>query len=309
MKTPKYDGTNKHVPPIGFGGWQLGNADHWGKMDFEEGVDLVRKAYQRGVRLFDTAPNYAGGMSEAIIGEALKDVRNDVVINTKIGHRADGEIDFSLEAIEASVKSSLKRLNTDYLDSVILHNPGLEILSGDDHFAELDRLKRLGSIKAYGVSIDTYEEFEMVLNHTECDVVEVLFNIFFQDVYPLFERAKEQNVAVIVKVPLDSGWLTGKYDAHSTFTGIRSRWDEDTIKRRGALVDKVKNITGKDDLTTTALAFILGFDGVTAVIPGIRNEQHLNVNLQAADMELPDAMRERLIKLYQEEIKDEPLPW
>lgn len=309
MKTRKYDGTNKQVPQIGFGGWQLGNADHWGDMDFEEGVDLVREAYRKGVRLFDTAPNYAGGMSEAIIGEALKDVRDDVVINTKIGHRADGGIDFSLEAIETSVRNSLKRLSTDYLDSVILHNPGLEILSGDDHFAELDRLKRLGMINAYGVSIDTHEEFEMALNHTGCDVVEIMFNIFFQDVSPLFERAKKQDVAVIVKVPLDSGWLTGKYDAQSTFTGIRSRWDKDTIERRAALVERVKKITEKDDLTTTALAFILGFDGVTAVIPGIRNEQHLDVNLQAADMELPDTMRERLIKLYREEIKDEPLPW
>ncbi len=135
----------------------------------------------KGITLFDTAPGYSSGESEKIIGEALHSVREKVIINSKIGHKANGLTDFSVNSLKDQIKDSLARLNTDYLDSVVLHNPGMEILSGKSgHFIELEKLKNEGLIKAYGVSIDTYQELLEVLNKTDVQVVEILFNIFFQ---------------------------------------------------------------------------------------------------------------------------------
>lgn len=294
---------------IGFGGWQLGNP-LWGDMSDTDGIKLVKLAVKKGVYYFDTAPGYGDGKSETLLGEALKDVRTQVFINTKIGHLADGTSNFHVSSLEGQIKMSLSRLQTSYLDSVLLHNPSFDILLGQtDHFTELNRLKTLGYIKHYGVSIDTYDELKAVLENTDVEVVEILFNIFFQSPAPLFDLAKEKGVKLLVKVPLDSGWLTGKYNENSTFTGIRSRWSKEDIKRRATLVTDVKNITQKNELTDVALAFILKFDQITAIIPGIKNETQLDINLNAEHYELTDEMFHALIDLYQNKIKNHPCPW
>ena len=151
---------DKKISILGFGGWQLGNTEFWGNMTYEAGVELVKEALTKGVNFFDTAPGYSNGVSEQIIGEGIKGSRDKVFINTKFGHKADGTSDFSVKSIEEAIEDTCKRLQTDYLDSIILHNPEMYILEGKtDHFKELDRLKQLGKIKAYGVSVDRLEEF------------------------------------------------------------------------------------------------------------------------------------------------------
>jgi aryl-alcohol dehydrogenase-like predicted oxidoreductase len=249
-------------------------------------------------------------MSESIIGMATKDHREDVVINTKFGHTADGETDFSVFSLRKQVTDSLERLQTDYLDSVVLHNPGFDILEGKTlHVQELKKLKEEGLIKSFGVSIDTYEEMETVLNHLDVDIIEILFNIFFQDVVKLFNRAKKKGISIIAKVPLDSGWLTGKYDEFSEFDGIRMRWDDETIKRRAELVAKLKKITRAEDLTKYAIAFILSYPQVTAVIPGMRHIDQLDDHIKHAQFKLDPEMKKKMIELYENELKDNPLPW
>ena len=305
-----YANTKKEINRLGFGGWQLGNTDFWGYMAIEDGVDLVKKAIAQGINFFDTAPGYASGLSESIIGEAVKQIRDQIVINTKFGHTASGETDFSPFSLRDQINESLDRLKTDYLDSIILHNPSMDILEGNTiHFEELQKLKEEGLIKAYGVSIDTYEEFEAVIKYLDVDVVEILFNIFFQESLPLFKKAKEKGISIIAKVPLDSGWLTGKYDETSEFEGIRMRWDDETIERRAKLVKKVKKIVGSEELTKYAIGFILSFDEITAVIPGIRNEDQLLDHLQNVNYVMPDKIKQKLIKLYEDHIKKEPLSW
>ncbi|MFA6801112.1 MAG: aldo/keto reductase [Acholeplasmataceae bacterium] len=297
------------ISRIGFGGWQLGNP-LWGKMSVEEGINLVKLAFQKGITFFDTAPSYSNGLSETIIGLALKDCRDQVFINTKIGHLSDGSTDFSISSMEPQINMSLSRLNTSYLDSVLLHNPSMEILKGKTyHFQELARLKELGLIKHYGVSIDTYEEFYNAITYTNIDIIEVLYNIFFQSVHSLFQTTKDKQIKIIIKVPLDSGWLTGKYHENSIFTGIRQRWSTDDIKRRSNLISEVKSIVNKNDLTATALAFILKDQNVTSVIPGTKNEAQLNQNLNALKLTIDNETYTKLINLYQQKIKTKPLPW
>ena len=306
----EYAKTKKYINRLGFGAWQLGNTDFWGYMSFDEGVELVKQAYQKGIRFFDTAPGYASGMSETILGTALNEHRDQVVINTKFGHTADGETDFSVFSLREQIYASLERLQTDYLDSILLHNPSFEILEGKTlHFQELEKIKEEGLIKAYGVSIDTYEELETVLKHVKLDVIEILFNIFFQDAIPLLKKAHDQGISIIAKVPLDSGWLTGKYDETSEFEGIRSRWDDETIARRAKLIKEVKKICKSDQLTKYAISFILSFNEVTAVIPGIKNSEQLDDHLNNAAFEIPEDMKQKLIKLFEKNIKHNPLSW
>ena len=102
----------------------------------------MRAAYEAGITFYDTAPNYALGRSEMILGEALKDVREHVILNTKFGHHTDDHLDFSEDLIKTTIEGSLKRLQTRYLDSVILHNPDQTILAGaTNHFEVLKQLK------------------------------------------------------------------------------------------------------------------------------------------------------------------------
>jgi len=302
--------TKLKINRLGFGSWQLGNTDFWGYMSVDEGIELVKEAIRGGVNFFDTAPGYAAGISESIIGTAIKGQREKVFISTKFGHTADGETDFSVFSLREQIYESLERLETDYLDSILLHNPSMAILEGETrHFEELEKLKEEKMIRAYGVSIDTVEEFRAVLDNVKVDIVEILFNVFFQDASALFKEAHRKGIKIITKVPLDSGWLSGKYDEFSEFEGIRSRWDDETIQRRAALIRDVKEITKADDLVKYAIGFILSYPEVTAVIPGIKNLTQLNDHLANKNFVLPEEMKEKLIELYQKKIKDNPLYW
>lgn len=306
----EYAKTKQKINRLGFGAWQLGNTEFWGYMAIEDGVELVQHAIKRGINFFDTAPGYASGLSETILGMATKNLRSKVVINTKLGHTADGETDFSVFSLRKQIEDSLERLQTTYLDSVILHNPGFDILEGKtQHIQELKALKEEGLIRAFGVSIDTYEELEAVINHLDVDVVEILFNIFFQEPAKLFHKAKKKGISLIAKVPLDSGWLTGKYDENSEFTGIRMRWDDETIERRAMLVKDLKEMTQEDKLTKYAIAFVLSYPEITAVIPGMKNNEQVDDHLANADYELSQSLKEQFKKLYEEKIKNDPLPW
>jgi len=310
MKHANYANTNKLINRLGFGAWQLGNTDFWGHMSMEDGVELVNYAIQKGIHFFDTAPGYAAGMSERIIGVATANQRDKVVINTKLGHTADGETDFSVFSLKEQIYDSMERLQTDYIDSVILHNPSMDILEGKTlHFQELKKLKEEGMIRAYGVSIDTYEELKAVVDNLQIDLVEILFNIFFQEPARLFKKAKDKGISLIAKVPLDSGWLTGKYDEFSEFEGIRSRWDDETISRRASLVREVKNITGANDLTKYAISFVLSFPEITAVIPGIKTKEQLDDHLNNSTFVLDNNIKKELVDLYKRRIQKDPLYW
>ncbi|MBU0996429.1 MAG: aldo/keto reductase [Firmicutes bacterium] len=305
-----YPNSKKLASRLGFGSWQLGNAEFWSPMTEQEGVMLVKEAVKNGITFFDTAPGYASGKSEVILGIALKDSREQVIINSKFGHRADGRSDFSSASIEEAIHESLDRLQTSYLDSLILHNPGKDILSGQtDHFKVLKKMQEKGLILAYGVSIDSVEELKLTLENTDSLVIEIMYNVFHQISEEWLNQAKEKGVAIIAKVPLDSGWLSGKYDQFTVFTGIRDRWSFDDKKRRFDLCQKLRFFTRDKNLTKYALGFIKSIDAITCIIPGIHSMDHLLMNLEFAEYDMPDSLKKQFIKLYESEIKNNPLPW
>lgn len=310
MKYTPFAKTTKLASRLGFGGWQLGNQAFWSAMTEEEGIQLVQKAVEEGITLFDTAPGYASGLSETILGKALKPYRDKVIIMSKFGHKADGTSDFASSSIEKMILESCERLQTTYLDCLLLHNPDEQILLGrTDHFKVLKEMQTKGLIRSYGVSIDNAEELKLALTKTDSQVIEVLFNVFFQDALQYVSFAKAKKISLIAKVPLDSGWLTGKFDENSIFTGIRSRWTPEIIKRRASYVKSVQIATKEQDITKYALGFIYSYDAFTTVIPGMRTIEQLMQNISYESFEIPYSVRQALVELYSYQIKNKPLTW
>lgn len=310
MQTNSYAKTAKQASRLGFGAWQLGSVDTWGNMSIETGIDLVQYAISKGITFFDTAPNYAQTRSEQILGLSLSPIREQVIINTKLGHLPSGRLSFQLEDLEASLEGSLQRLQTDYLDSVMLHNPPKEILLGEtNHYQQLKEWKRQGKILAFGVSIDTPQELKWVLEANQVDGIELLYNVFFQASRGLMDEVKTRNIAVIVKVPLDSGWLSGKYDETAKFDGIRSRYTKEQIIRRSQLVKQLKSITPNEDILSYSLAFLLHYNWVTTIIPGSKNRQQLDQLVLASQIQMTNELHHQYEQFYDEWIQYNPLPW
>lgn len=313
MKYKKYIKDSINISEIGLGAWQLGQNSGWKSMTEIEAIKLVHKSLDFGINFFDTAPNYGHGTGEERLGKAIKAIdRSKIVINTKFGHTDTGTLNFSSDYIRESLEGSLKRLQVDYVDSLIIHNPPSEYFDGNknDHYEILEKLIEEGKIKAYGASIDTYEDMKLLMETTNSKVIEAFFNIFHQDTLRGFEMAKNKEVGIIVKIPLDSGWLTGKYNAESRFNDIRSRWSKEDIKTRANLVNKIRTIIGaEENLAQIAIAFCLAYDAVSTVIPGNVNIEQLTSNVQSADISISQNLIEKLESLYQSEIKKLNLPW
>lgn len=282
-------------------------------MSETEAIQLVHKALDVGVTFFDTAPNYGHGSGETRLGKALQGVdRSKIVINTKFGHTDTGTTNFSSDYITQSLEGSLKRLQVDYVDTLIIHNPPSSYLDGNknDHYAILERLVDEGKIRGYGASLDTSAEMNLLMDTTGASVIEAFFNILHQDTASAIRSAKKRELGIIVKVPPDSGWLSGKYNASSTFHDIRSRCSKADIETRARLVQRVKEILDtEENLAQKAIAFCLAIDGVSTVIPGNINEKQLLQNVASCEQSMPKDVVQKLEEFYQNEVKALHLPW
>ena len=309
----RYTSDTPLVSEIGLGAWQLGVDSGWMSMSEQESAAIVHESLDQGINFFDTAPNYGFGTSETRLGNALKKTdRSRIVINTKFGRTDDGEINFSAEYIRTSLEGSLRRLQTDYVDSLIIHNPPFDHLDGNHnaHYETLERLMDEGKIRAYGASLDTNAEMQLFMNTTHGKVIEAFFNILHQDAEKAFEAAKKKGVGIVVKVPLDSGWLTGKYNADSRFTDIRERWSRQDIETRAQLIDEVRKLMpGGSDIGQAAIAFCLAYDAVSTVIPGNKTIAQLRSNLESIKMPVSGALLKKLEQFYRDEVEALNLPW
>jgi aryl-alcohol dehydrogenase-like predicted oxidoreductase len=305
--------TGLNVSEIGFGAWQLCNNDSWGGMDEQTAHRLVHEAVERGINLFDTAPNYAHTKSERVLGDALRGRRDGVVLVSKFGHTPEGPKEFTVDWFWDSLDGSLERLRTDYLDVLLLHNPPAGMYAGTDPlWAAMEQARTQGKIRHYGASLDFATEVEKCLANTRSEVLEILFNVFHQDVRRSFATIREHGAGTIVKVPLDSGWLTGRFDRSSRFQGIRSRWTEEEIAQRAELVSRIAWLTADgSELAHKAIGFLLSYDEVSCVIPGTRTLDQLRSNAAAAGLRLPPDERSRLEELWDEvtEGGSRLLPW
>jgi aryl-alcohol dehydrogenase-like predicted oxidoreductase len=311
MNLRPFGNTGMNVSEIGLGAWQLANPD-WGVDDRREALRIIRKSLEAGCTFFDTAPGYGGGRSEELLGEGLKSVRKDIILCTKFGHTAEGVTDFSTTAIRPSIEASLRRLQTDYLDIVLMHNPPREMMDGSvaSQYEEFEKLKAEGKLRAYGVSLDWREEAEMVVETTKSKALEVYFNALYQEPLPAFQKAQEHGLGIIVKVPLDSGWLSGRYRKGHHFEDIRKRWPPEVVARRSELAEQFARLVPEGmSMAHAALQFILAHPQVSTIIPGAKSTEQALDNFAAADKQLAPEVVQSMYQLWEREIMSDPLPW
>lgn len=258
---------------------------------------VVEYAFDHGVNFFDTADIYQKGASEEILGRLFAHRRDKVVIATKFctvfGKDGKPYKDVSVQHMQEALKGSLNRLRTDYIDVYQLHNPPMSVLDNHELFSELDKLVERDMIRCYGISIDTGKEAIQFLNSTCGTVVQMIFNLFHQGARDSFlDEAKKRGAGVIVKVPLAGGTLSGAFSKNypPLSDERRKRWGEEDFQYRLELVEKVKPVLKKNGRTLAqgALAWLLSFDAVSVVIPGVTSLERVKENIGAAGMRLTE---------------------
>lgn len=313
MNLRPFGNTGMNVSEIGLGAWQLANPD-WGVNDRSEALKIVQKSLEAGCNFFDTAPGYGDGKSEELLGAGLKSVRRDVILCTKFSYyNAQGEREWQAQHVRPVLEGSFKRLQTDYVDILLLHNPPRELMDGNvsaELYAELEKLKTEGKIREYGVSLDWRVELETVLDTTKSKAAEVFFNALYQETLPAFEKAQARGMGLIVKVPLDSGWLSGRYRGNHKFDDIRSRWSPEVLARRSELVEKFAALVPEGtSMAHAALQFVLAQPQVSTVIPGAKTVEQALDNFAAAEKQLSAETVQAMRELWTREIEGNPLPW
>ena len=304
--------TGLRVSEIGFGAWAIGGnefGNSYGSIDDAESEKAVLKAYECGVNFFDTADVYGFGRSEKILGSALKEVRHNVILATKVGgnfYRQSVRMDFSRSYINFAIAESLKRLETDCIDLYQLHNPSLEMIEEGTIFETMEALKQQGKIRFYGLSIhDPREGIEAIRRRMRDgaaapDAIQVVFNIVDQAASKeLFPLAKDQNIGIIAREPLANGFLTGKYSGESKFEqgDIRHSWPRAMVQARVEAANALKALLARDgrSATQSALKFVLSEPAISVTIPGAKTRTQVEENCQTE--ECPDLTDHELNEL------------
>lgn len=300
MKKRRFGKTNIMVSEISLGTWQLGSK--WGApFDSTVAVDTLRGATDVGINCYDTADVYQGGASEKAIGDYIQTLDEKPFVITKAGRQLNPHVasGYNETNLRRFILDSRKRLNVDTLDMVLLHCPPIEVYYQPDVFETLDQIKKEGLIHHYGVSIEKVEEGLKAMEYDGVEAIEVIFNMFrLRPMELLFQEAKRRDVAIIVRVPLASGLLSGKYTKDTSFLPD----DHRTFNRNGEAFDKGETFSGVDyntglqaveelkklfpnqSLAQVALRWILMFDAVSTVIPGASKPEHIISNAEASNL-------------------------
>jgi aryl-alcohol dehydrogenase-like predicted oxidoreductase len=323
MNKRPFGRTGWEVGEIGFGAWAIGGS--WGNVSEQDAEAALHAALDAGVSFLDTADVYGSGRSERLIARVLKERgQGDVIVATKAGRQLNPHVAeaYTAEALVRFVEGSLERLQTDVLDLVQLHCPPTEVYYRPEVFETLDRMVEAGKLKHYGVSVEKVEEAIKALEYPIASV-QIIYNLFRQRPAELFFRlARKRQVAVIARVPLASGLLTGKLRVNSQFAPDDHRAFNRTFNRNGEAfdvgetfsgvpfkvglraVEEMRAVVGDVPMAQFALRWILMNEAVSVVIPGARNPKQAVSNAQAAElsalsvdqMEAAKAIYDRLIR-------------
>ncbi|RMG85528.1 MAG: aldo/keto reductase [Chloroflexi bacterium] len=292
--------TGWEVSEISLGAWALG-AD-WGQVSEADALATLHKAIDLGVNFIDTADVYGDGRSERLIGRILKERSEQIIVATKAGrrlnpHTADG---YNAKNLTAFIERSLKNLDVECLDLLQLHCPPTEVYYRPEVFEALDNLVQAGKIRYYGVSVEKVEEALKAIEFPGVQTVQIIFNMFRHRPAGLFfEEAKRRQVGILARVPLASGLLTGKMTRNTTFTAD----DHRHYNREGKAFDVGETFSGVPyevgleaveelrkivpqgaTMAQFALRWILMHDAVTCAIPGAKNPQQVQDNVNAAEL-------------------------
>jgi aryl-alcohol dehydrogenase-like predicted oxidoreductase len=317
MQSRKFGQDGLTVPEIGLGCWQLGGG--WGnEWDNNVAQQILEEAYQSGVRFIDTADVYGDGASELSIGE-FKKSHPDIFIATKLGRAGLFPSNYTRETVRAATKKSLERLGVDQLDLTQLHCVPREVLEAGEIFDWLREQQSEGLIKRFGASVETVEEGLICLEQQGLTSLQVIFNIFRQKpLEKLLPMAQEKGVAIIVRLPLASGILSGKLTRESTFGASDHRnFNRDgqhfnvgetfagiDYNRAIGFSEQVASILPSDlPMAQAALRWILDNPAVSVVIPGASSPAQASANVSAASLApLSAKVHSDLADLYRSDI-------
>ncbi len=293
--------TGYDVSSISFGAWAIGG-DAWGGADDAESLRALHKAVDLGVNFFDTADVYGDGRSERLLARLKKERREPLIVATKAGRRLNPHVatGYDRANLTAFVERSLRNLATDALDLLQLHCPPTPVYDSAEVFGVLDELVRAGSIRYYGVSVETVAEALRAIEWPGVQSVQIIFNLFrIKPAERFFAAAAARRVGILARVPLASGLLSGRLEPGATFPP----GDHRNYNRRGEAFDVGETFSGVDyeegvraaeelkalvpgdaTLAQLALRWILMFPEVTAAIPGARSPQQVEENVRAAEL-------------------------
>jgi len=312
------------IAEIGLGTWQLGSAE-WGNVDEEVALSILQAYTEAGGNFIDTADIYGNGLSEKLIGKFLQTTDKELFIATKQGRRSDGQYgwpqNFTYDAMKRQAESSLQNLGQSQLFLEQLHCIPPDEMQSGKVFDHLRKLQQEGLIRHFGASVETTEEALICLAQEGLASLQIIFNLFRQHVADeLFEKAAEKGVALIIRVPLASGLLTGKFkegttfdekdhrnfnadgnsfNAGETFSGVQ-------FNEGIRLTDQIQNLLPDERTSQWALRWILDHPQVTTVIPGASKINQVYSNASASDLgNLTSFTHQALRKLYDKQIKDQ----
>ncbi|MBJ6361794.1 aldo/keto reductase [Paenibacillus sp. GCM10012307] len=295
MKYRKLGRTNLDVSVIGLGTWQFGG--EWGKVYSQSEVNgILDTAKSVGINLIDTAECYGDHLSEALIGEYLRNgKREDWVIATKFGHKFHSHLNrtdqYSAGDVQQQLEDSLRALQTDYLDLYQFHSGPDEAFDSDELWTMLDKQVQAGKIRHLGLSLNKKNSLHQVNSSPQINAstIQVVYNRLEQQPEEgVFPACIRHNLGVLARVPLASGYLSGKYKPGAIFpdNDVRKSHNQEETSSRLRQVQEIQQNEVPDgiDMARWALAWCLKHDAVTCVIPGCKDEAQVRANAAAAEL-------------------------
>ena len=314
MKFRKFSNTGWQVSEIGLGCWAIGS--EWGDVSKEDANEVLKTSLDNGVNFFDTADVYGDGRSEQFIGELLKSTSEKIYVATKSGrrlnpHNSEG---YNLQNIESFIDRSLKNLGVECIDLLQLHCPPSDVCSKKETYEMIDDIVKKGKILHYGVSVEKVSEALDAIQFPNVKSIQIIFNMFRQKPSEeFFKEAAKRDVAIIVRVPLASGLLTGKmtkdssfpandhrnynikgeaFDVGETFSGV-------SFEKGLLAVEELKQLLPENfTMADLALKWILMHDEVTVAIPGAKNKQQASLNINSVYLEEISSLMPLIKNIY-----------
>jgi aryl-alcohol dehydrogenase-like predicted oxidoreductase len=312
--------TGFEISEISLGTWQVGGK--WGeRFDHALADRILNTAVDHGVNFIDTADVYGNGESEKAVGRLIHSRNERIYVATKCGRKLSPHTDekYQPEALRKFVEHSLKSMNLETLDLIQLHCPPTETFYRPEVFDLFNTLKKEGKILNLGVSVEKVDEAFKAIEYDNVTTIQIIFNMFRQrPADTFFAAAARRNVGIIVRVPLASGLLTGKFTPTTTF----NPHDHRAFNRNGEAFDKGETFSGIDylkglktveeikklfpldsNLAAYALKWILMFPEVSCIIPGASRPEQILSNLSTS--EIPGLTTEQMAgikKIYDEYI-------
>ncbi|CAN7619590.1 aldo/keto reductase [Devosia sp. LjRoot16] len=321
MDRRKLGKTGYEVSEIGLGTWQLGES--FGSLNDETAAEILKTARNVEVNFWDTADVYGGGQSERRIGE-FKD-KKGVFVATKLGRNGEifpNKTGYNKKNIKESLAGSLKRLGVETLDLAQLHTIPTDVLRDGEVFTIMDDLRDAGMMRNWGASVENVEEALLAMKSDGCTTLQIIFNLFRQDyITEVFPTATKRNVGIIVRLPLASGLLSGKWNKDTKFAdsdhrnfnangekfNVGETFSGLPFDKGVGFAEQLKQMVPSGiPLSQFALRWILDQPAVSTIIAGVTRPDQLRANVDATKREpVEPALAEELAGWYQDKVRPE----